>query len=83
MTKSFISFLIIILITACSTQETKHSPDSFSIVPVPAKLTPGNGTVQWGDEVAIVADEEGEPSADFLSEFFSSKGVSNHAEDHI
>src|SRR5688572_16190486 len=76
MIKSFVSLLIIILITACGTQETKPSPDSFSIVPVPAKLTAGTGTLQWSESVSIVADADGEPSAEFLSEFFSTKGVS-------
>src|SRR5687767_4905829 len=74
MIKSFIPVFFLILVTACGTKE-KPTQDNFSTVPAPAKLTAGDGMMEWKGEVSIVADQAGEASAEFLSAFFKTKGI--------
>lgn len=74
MIKSFIPVFFLILVTACGTKE-KPTQANFSIIPAPAKLTAGDEILEWKDEVSIVADQAGEASAEFLSEFFKTKGI--------
>jgi hexosaminidase len=74
MTRSFIPVLLLVLIFACGTKE-KKTITNISVVPAPAKLTAGDDVIEWKDNVSIVADEGGQPSAEFLAEFFKTKGI--------
>ena len=74
MIKSFIPLFLLILVTACGTKFEKRTSE-LSVVPVPAKLTAGEWMFEWEENVAINADDAGEASAEFLSEFFKTKGI--------
>ena len=74
MIKSVFPIFLLILVAACGTKEKKVISD-ISIVPAPAKLTVGDDVIEWKDQVAIVADDQGQASAEFLSEFFKTKGM--------
>src|SRR5688572_17213671 len=74
MIKSFIPLCFLILATVCGTKEKKSTAD-LSIVPIPAKISAGDGMIEWEGNVAIIADGEGAASAEFISEFFKTKGI--------
>jgi len=75
MVKSLCTLFVLVLITACTTQDTKHNSDNMSIVPKPVKMVSGDGVYHWNDSVEIKSGKEGLQAAEFLSAFFESKKI--------